>query len=69
MKKKIATFSQYTCISFFALLINLCIVWYATERLYMHYLVSCTLGFIVAQIIAFGMNRQWTFHSSVSVVG
>ena len=65
MKQKILTFSRYSIISIVTLLINLGLVWWCTEMLHFYYLISCTIGFLLANILAFFCNRAWTFHSHV----
>ncbi len=63
--KKIVLFSKYTLISLITLGISLFLVWWCTDILGVYYLLSCVIGFIVANFASFFMNRFWTFRSHV----
>lgn len=65
MKQKILTFSRYSIVSIATLFINLGLVWLCTEVFHFYYLISCTIGFLFANLLAFFCNRSWTFHSHV----
>ncbi len=58
-------FGRYTFAGGLMLLANLILVWFFTRFLGMHYLLSCSVAFIIESFIGFFVNRKWTFRSSI----
>ncbi len=51
-------------------MVNLAILWVATEKWKWHYLIAMALGWSVVFVLGFFLHRHWTFEShSSSVLG
>ena len=59
----IIQFVRYILVGSIMLLLNLIMVWYFVQFWHIHYLVGCSIAFVLESVVAFFANRRWTFQS------
>jgi len=59
-------FLRYISVGGLILGINLLIVWILIRFLGMQYLLACGIAFTIESLVAFFINKYWTFSSEVS---
>lgn len=60
----IVQFIRYLTIGSIMLVVNILLVWAFVQFWHMHYLVACSIAFVLESVLAFFANRRWTFRSS-----
>lgn len=64
--KQIKQFTRYLSVGALMLWVNLIGVWFFVEIFDMQYLTACGITFAGESLLAFYVNKYWTFKSSVS---
>lgn len=59
-------FLRYMSVGGLMLAINLLIVWFLITFFGTQYLIACAIAFALESLVAFFINRYWTFGSKVS---
>lgn len=60
----LAQFARYVAVGTLMLLLNLIMVWGLAQFWHLHYLVACSIAFVLESVLAFFANRRWTFRTS-----
>ena len=66
LRRHIRQFLRYISVGGLMLGVNLLIVWLLVQFFWTHYLLACGIAFVVESLVAFFVNKSWTFGSQIS---
>ena len=66
IRRHIQQFLRYISVGGLVLGVNLLIVWFLIQFFQTQYLLACGIAFMVESLIAFFINKYWTFDSKIS---
>lgn len=61
IKKILSRIVKYFLVNSSGFIIDLVLIWWLTDKIKLHYLTSVAVGFLVATVINYLGNREWTF--------